>query len=395
MNSRASKGSQLATGSSAAGREPSPPSFDEARNKRQKVRAAGLDPDYWYPVAYAAELGKGQVTEVVFWKTRIALFRGDDGALRAVENRCAHRQLKLSLGHVEGCNVVCPYHGWVYDGSGKVVEMRHDLFGRDLPSIKIPSYPVKERYGLIWLFPGDPELATRRHIPEIPELEGKDRWACVPVDYTWRAHHSMIIDNVSDFTHAYLHRRFRPFEDAKLRKLEATDERVWLAYDTKVGRGRFSGLFVDRRRVNTNYMELCYEYPYQWSNTDGKIKHWCFVLPIDERTTRAFFLFYFRSLKVPVLPITIPRWMMTPVLQLANKLLVGPLLSEDGWAVEAEQEGYERYYEAPIAELNPAVHEFQKLTVRKWEEHLARTQKRPAGRRKSAAKGGAASQQSA
>ena len=42
-------------------------------------------------------------------------------------------------------------------------------------------------------------------------------------------------------------------------------------------------------------MELCYEYPYQWSNTDGKIKHWCFVLPIDGTTTRAFFLFYFDS----------------------------------------------------------------------------------------------------
>lgn len=355
-----------------------PPTFEEARNRRQKVRAAGLDPDYWYPVEHASKLKKGDVTEVTFWKRTIALFRGDDGQLRAVENRCAHRQLKLSLGHVEGCSVVCPYHGWVYDGQGKVVEMRHELFGRDMPSIKIPHFPVQERYGLIWLFPGDPERASERGIPDIPELEGKKRWACVPVDFTWQAHHSMVIDNVSDFTHAYLHRRFRPFTDAKLRKLEATEDRVWLAYDTKVGRGRFSGLFVDRTAVNTNYMELCYEYPYQWSNTDGKIKHWCFVLPIDERTTRAFFLFYFRSLKVPLVPLTIPRWMMTPLLQVANKLLVGPLLSEDGWAVEAEQTGYEKHYAAPIAELNPAVHEFQKLTVRKWEEHLARAQKRPA-----------------
>ena len=27
-----------------------PPQFAEARNKRQKVRAAGISPDYWYPV---------------------------------------------------------------------------------------------------------------------------------------------------------------------------------------------------------------------------------------------------------------------------------------------------------------------------------------------------------
>ena len=47
-------------------------------------------------------------------------------------------------------------------------------------------------------------------------------------------------------------------------------------------------------------MDLCYEYPYQWSNTGGKIKHWCFFLPIDARTTRVFFLFYFESFKIPL-----------------------------------------------------------------------------------------------
>jgi hypothetical protein len=50
---------------------------------------------------------------------------------------------------------------------------------------------------------------------------------------------------------------------------------------------------VDRRRIDTNAIDLCYEYPYQWSDTDGKIKHWRFVLPVDECTTRVFFLFYF------------------------------------------------------------------------------------------------------
>ena len=40
--------------------------------------------------------------------------------------------------------------------------------------------------------------------------------------------------------------------------------------------------------------------------------------------------------------------------------------------LEAEQEGCEKHFEQPIAELNPAIHEFQKLTIRKWEEHLGR-----------------------
>jgi phenylpropionate dioxygenase-like ring-hydroxylating dioxygenase large terminal subunit len=348
----------------------SPPRFELGHNRRQKARAAGLHPDYWYPVEYDRAVRPGQAVEVRFWNRSIALYRGADGQLHALENRCAHRQLKLTLGEVNGCNLTCAYHGWSYDGQGRVVNVPHDLFGKPHLRVQIRQYPVQVRYGLIWIFPGDPARAEQRHIPNIPELEGPKRWACVPLDFTWRAHHSMIIDNVSDFTHAYLHRKYRPFEDAKLTRAETVGDRVLLAYETRVGRGRISGLFVDRRRCNTNFMELAYEYPYQWSNTGDRIKHWCFVLPRDERSTRVFFLFYFDALKIPFTPLRIPRWLMATVLRVANRLLIGPLLRQDGVAVEAEQEGYEARPNAPMIEINPVIAMFQDLTIRKWEEHL-------------------------
>jgi hypothetical protein len=46
------------------------------------------------------------------------------------------------------------------------------------------------------------------------------------------------------------------------------------------------------------------------------------------------------------------------------------LLEEDGVAVEAEQAGYEAHFDRPVPDLNPVVHAFQELTVRKWDEHL-------------------------
>ncbi len=349
-----------------------PPGFEEADNLRQRARASGMNPDYWYAVKEVRQVKPGTVVEVVFWKHSIALYRAEDESFHAVENRCLHRQLKLSLGVVEGCRLVCAYHGWKYDENGCVAAIP-DLFGRDrVPKLSIRTYPVKVRYGLVWLFPGDPELADERRIPEIPELEGRDRWACVPLTFTMSAHHSMVIDNVSDFSHAYLHRRYRPFMGATLTRNETLGDNVYLAYKTRVGRGRLSGLFVDHERLDTNHMELCYEYPYQWSNTDDEIKHWLFVLPIDEQTTRAFFLFYFKSLKIPFLPVRIPRFAMTAVLKIANRVLIGPLLAEDRVAVEAEQEGYERHWDDPPIEFNPVVRAFQKVTVRKWQEHLER-----------------------
>jgi 4beta-methylsterol monooxygenase len=363
------------------GKKTTPPSFEEAKNRRQKVRAAGLNPDYWYPAAWDAELARGQVIEVKFWGKSIALYRGDDGVVHALEDRCAHRQLKLSKGKVEGCNLTCTYHGWQYDGGGHCAKIPHDLFGNKMPQITLATYPVEQRYGILWIFPGDPALASVHKIPEIPELPHPGRpseWGIMPLDFTVGAHHSMVIDNVSDFSHAYLHRRSRPFTDAKLKKLETVGDAVHLSYETKVGTGRISGLFVDRRKTNTNAMDLAYEYPYQWSNTDGKIKHWLFVLPVDERTTRAFFVFYFHPdmLKVPFLPLSFPRPLMAAVMKIAREVLVRPLLSEDKFAVEAEQEGYDTHFDKPIAELNPCVRQFQDLTIRKWEEHLAKTQKR-------------------
>jgi nitrite reductase/ring-hydroxylating ferredoxin subunit len=345
-------------------------SFGTARNNRQKARAAGLHPDHWYAVEYDAAVPAGRVIDVPFWRQSIAVFRGSDGKLRALENRCAHRQLKLSYGDVTDCTLTCAYHGWSYDEAGRVVKIPHDLFGRRLSKVKIRSYPVRSRYGLIWLFPGDPALADQVAIPEIPELEGPNRWACVPIDFTWRAHHSIIIDNVSDFTHAHLHRRYRPFVDAKLTRCETVGDRVELDYDVVVGDGRFSRLFVDRKHVRTDRMKLAFEYPYQWSNTGDRIKHWCFLLPIDERTTRVFFLFYFDALKFPFTPFRIPRPILYPFLRLANRFLIVPLLRQDGVVVEAEQEAVEALSGAPFIEPNPAVPMFQQLVVRRWQEHL-------------------------
>jgi phenylpropionate dioxygenase-like ring-hydroxylating dioxygenase large terminal subunit len=364
-----------------------PPTFDKAEGRKQKARSAGLDPNYWYPVAYDSAIAPGEVREISFWETSYALFRDQKGELHVVENRCAHRQLRLSVGHVDGCNLVCAYHGWQYDGEGRVVQIDHELFDHKMPRIKIGCKAVRVRYGLIWVFFGDQERATERDVPAIPELEGPDAWPCVPVDFTWRAHHSMIIDNVSDFTHAYLHRKYQPFKDAKLTDCRTEGDKVFVEYDAKIGQGPIYTRLVNHDGMNSNHMELCYEYPFQWSNTDNRIKHHCFVLPIDRTTTRCFFLFYYdpRTFKVPFVPVTIPKKLLRTLLTAGNTLLVRPLLEQDGFAVEEEQRAYERHYDAPMMELNPAIGAFQSLTIRKWEEYLAASATRQRGPRARAA----------
>jgi phenylpropionate dioxygenase-like ring-hydroxylating dioxygenase large terminal subunit len=348
-----------------------PPDFLASRNRRQKARAAGMHPDYWYPVAHSRKLARGKVLATRFWGRPIAVYRDQNGQVHAVEDRCAHRQVELSKGIVKGCNLVCQYHGWEYAPDGKVVAIPHELFGKPFPKLSVPSFPCQERYGHIWVFPGDPAKASQRRLPDIPELEGKNRWGIILLDGVWRAHHTMLMENICDFTHGYLHRDHRPFWDPKLTHYEAVGDRVNVGYDTKVGAGKIFRHFVDDKKVNANHMELSYEYPFQWSNTDNKIKSYCFLLPQDEKTTHGFFIFYFQSLKIPLLPMSMPPGLLDRVLKIAKRLFVQPVIDQDAWAVESEQRGYDRYHELPVAEFSPVVSLFQQLTIRKWEEYLA------------------------
>jgi phenylpropionate dioxygenase-like ring-hydroxylating dioxygenase large terminal subunit len=340
-------------------------------NLYKLARTAGLNPNHWFAVERSDSLRRGMVREVMFWEQSIALFRGNDGSVGAIANRCAHRNIKLTLGNVCKSYLVCPYHGWEYDISGRVVRIPHDLFGRTTPQLCVPSYPVRERFGLVWLFPGDPARAEHVAMPTIPELEASKPWASVHIDFVWRAHFSIIVENLLDFTHSYLHRKYRPFDDAVLVRLESRDDRVSAEYKVVMAAGRFSGLFVNRSRVDTGSISSCFEYPYQRASTHDKIKHWCFLTPIDPRRTRLFFSIIFDSdaLCIPLTSRSLPYQCAQLFLDIAEKVMITPLLQQDRLAVEAEQEAFERLGDAPVVEFNPVTGMVQEMIVRRWQEY--------------------------
>jgi phenylpropionate dioxygenase-like ring-hydroxylating dioxygenase large terminal subunit len=72
------------------------------KSRRELVRTMGQSGNYWYAMEESKNLKKGKSLEVIFWKSPIALFRGESGKVSAIENRCPHRQLRLTSGIVEG-----------------------------------------------------------------------------------------------------------------------------------------------------------------------------------------------------------------------------------------------------------------------------------------------------
>src|ERR1700742_5198112 len=82
------------------------------------LRRVGAHPDYWYPVAWSENLKPEKTVGVEFAGEPIVVARTKTGQLFALEDRCAHRQVPLSKGVVEGNSLRCNYHGWTYDCAG-------------------------------------------------------------------------------------------------------------------------------------------------------------------------------------------------------------------------------------------------------------------------------------
>jgi hypothetical protein len=234
----------------------------------------------------------------------------------------------------------------------------HELHGQPLPALQLRTYPVEARYGLVWVFFGDRELAVERPLPRIAELEGEDAWACRALEVTWRAHHSIVVDNFLDLSHVpALHRGI--FPECTLTACRAEADRIVVEHQVRSrrGRGRWQPVV------------LGYDYPHLWSLTDEKVKHWCGLLPVDERTTRVFMLL---MLRLPLLGRPAPRALTVPVLALVVQLILKRNCVEDGWAVELEQAGADAQPGVPAVELNPVIPIAQRLSVDMWEAHRRR-----------------------
>jgi hypothetical protein len=79
---------------------------------------------------------------------------------------------------------------------------------------------------------------------------------------------------------------------------------------------------------------------------------------------------------------TLPRALQQPVMNLANKLYVRPVLNQDNWIMEAEQVAHNEHGGRPSFEFNPFVPKAQQLTMKKWDEYQAGLAKRVAPTRK-------------
>lgn len=121
----------------------------------------------WYAILESKEVGKKPLG-VTRMNEKLVLWRAEEGKINCIYDQCCHRGASLSLGCIEDDHIECPFHGFLYDGSGKVSLIPANGKAAPVPErFKVNAYLVKEAYGFIWLWYGNPDEES---LPEIPFL---------------------------------------------------------------------------------------------------------------------------------------------------------------------------------------------------------------------------------
>lgn len=151
----------------------------------------------WYVAAWAHELTDRPLARRILDEP-VVLFRSESGAAAALRDRCPHRHLPLSMGKVAGETIECGYHGMQFGSNGICVAIPSQSLVP--PSARVRAYPVREKFGWVWIWTGEPDAADEALIPDFGKL-ADPTYAAVGKTNHVKASYRLLIDNLLDLSH--------------------------------------------------------------------------------------------------------------------------------------------------------------------------------------------------
>lgn len=181
----------------------------------------------WYFAATSAEVPAENKPGALFHRKLldrdVVFYRSEDGAPHALLDRCPHRFAPLHMGRVVGNDLQCGYHGLRFDCSGRCVQNPHGN-GFIPPRARVDAFVVEERYGLVWIWMGAPEMADLAQIPPMSYLVDPSR-SKVAGHHVVQAHYELVNDNLADLTHVqFVHAGYLDSENFEKRATYSVDQ---------------------------------------------------------------------------------------------------------------------------------------------------------------------------
>ena len=157
---------------------------------------------FWYPVAFSHEITSKPYAATLL-DERIVVYRLSDSSLAAARDICYHRGIPLSMGHVEGDEIICRYHGLRYDRNGRCTGIPAHPNGSISPKLRLNVFAVTERYGLVWVRLVDD---GPRPLPVLEEWDSSDYLKVLPDSVVIAAAAGRQVEGFLDVSHfAFVH----------------------------------------------------------------------------------------------------------------------------------------------------------------------------------------------
>jgi nitrite reductase/ring-hydroxylating ferredoxin subunit len=138
------------------------------------TRAGKLLRRYWQPVALTADLPPGAPPlGVRIMGQDVVLFRDDSGRVGALDRKCIHRCADLVLGRIENGGIRCPYHGWLFNTDGRVLDQPAEVSPTAKHRLRTRAYLIHEAAGAFWIYLGEGQPPL---FPAYPPLKGSDQY---------------------------------------------------------------------------------------------------------------------------------------------------------------------------------------------------------------------------
>lgn len=297
--------------------------------------------NHWYAAGLSGDFSPHKPAARTLFEKPLVLWRGKDGAVTAILDRCNHRNAPLSRGKVINHCVVCPYHGWAYDTQGQCVDIPSEgPHVERIPNKRVESFPVVEAGGLVWVWMGRDKRPTAPPF-DMPLLKEKG-WRSYYMVTHFNNNVTDLVENFMDVPHTvFVHKGW--FRDKKqirvAARVERTPDSVLVTYDQPNDSIGFSGWLVNPKRLPMMHTDNFY----MPNNTRVD-----YIFGAEERG------FIICSTCTPIRPyetlvytlITYKFGWLTPLARLGLGAYTRKVINQDVWIMDIQGENL-RKFDAP------------------------------------------------
>jgi phenylpropionate dioxygenase-like ring-hydroxylating dioxygenase large terminal subunit len=257
----------------------------------------------WYVILESHELKYRKPLKIKRLNQPLALWRDERGEVCCISDRCCHRGASLSCGKLVKGQLECPFHGFVFDKTGKVQVIPANGKNKGVPeTMKVQSYATHEAFGLIWLWWGEEEKRKSepfffRELADFSYSSLQDHW---------NVHYSRAIENQLDVVHLpFVHattigRGNKTLVNGPVVTVE--NDLLTFYVDNVKDDGKTIPLKPDEIPNYQDLFRLQFHFPNIWQNfISDKIRAFAAFVPVDEENTIIYIRYYQRLIKIPLL----------------------------------------------------------------------------------------------